>query len=172
MHTEWLEKLYEEELSGHLEWIMEKYFVNGSGKPDSTKTTEVVGIPYPHSSNYCTGQLRETAGRVSGLYHAIGWGLIQTIYLGWDQDAVKNAAKDHGAKEVQANQAKVDARVEERASKHKRYLANAEKHKRGPSAPSPVGQYIIDCEEIESNWPVLAEDMTLAIHANPTPGIY
>jgi hypothetical protein len=85
---------------------------------------------------------------------------------------VKNAAKNHGAKEAQANQAKADAREEERASKHKRYLANAEKHKHGPSAPSPVGQYIIDCEEIESNWPELAEDMTLAIHATPTPGIY
>ncbi|RYO79484.1 hypothetical protein DL762_008142 [Monosporascus cannonballus] len=91
---------------------------------------------------------------------------------GWDQDVVEKAAKNHGAKEVQANQAKADAREEKRASRHERYLANAKKPKFGPSAASPVGQYIIDCEEIESNWPDLAEDMTLAIHATPTPGIY
>lgn len=172
MHTEWLEKLSEEELSGHAEWIMEKYFFDGSGNPDSAKTTEVVAIPYPLHSDYRTGQLREAAGRVSGLHHATGRGSTQTIYLGWDQDAVKNAAKNHGAKEAQASQAKADAREEERASKHKRYLADAEKHKRGPSGSSPVGQYIIDCDEIESNWPELAEDMTLAIHATPTPSMY
>jgi hypothetical protein len=169
MHAEWLEKLSDEELSGHPEWIMEKYFVDGSGSPDPTKTTGVVGIPYPRFSNYRAGQLREAAGRVSGLHQATGWGSTQTIYLGWHQASVDKAAKDHGAKEARANKAKADARDAERASKHELYLSNARKR---PSPTSPVGQYMVDCEEIEGNWPDQAQDMTLAIHATPTPGIY
>jgi len=115
MHTEWLEK-QTEELSSHLEWIIEKYFVDGSGNPDPTKTAEVVGIPYPHSSNYRTGQLREAAGRVSGLHQATGWGSTQTIYLGWDQGAVKEAAENHGTKEAQANRAKAASCTRRKAS--------------------------------------------------------
>lgn len=172
MHTEWLEKLSGEELSGHPEWIMEKYFVDGSGNPDSAKTSAVVGIPYPRHSNYRTGQLRETASRVRGLHQATGLGTTQTIYLGWHEDAVKKAAKNHTAKEAQADQAKADAREEERASKHELYLAKAQKRKFGPTAASPIGQYIVDCEEIEGNWDELADDMTLAIHATSTAGIY
>jgi hypothetical protein len=169
MHTEWLGKLSEEQISGHPEWIMEKYFVDGSGSPDPTKTTEVVGIPYPRFSDYRTGQLREAAGRVGGLHQATGWGSTQTIYLGWDQASVDKAAKNHAAKEARANKAKADMREAERASKHESYLSNARKR---PGPTSPVGQYIVDCEEIEGNWPDLAQGMELAIHATPTPDIY
>jgi hypothetical protein len=172
MHMEWLEQLFEEELSGHPEWIMEKYFVDGSGKPDPAKTTKVVGIPYPLDSEYRAGQFSQAARRVSGLHQATGWGSTQTIYLGWDRHAVEKAAKDHAAKEERAERAKAAAREEERASKHRKYLANAKMLTPDYRAPSPIGHYIVDCEEIERNWPDLSQDMTLAIHGTPNHGIY
>ena len=172
MRTEWLEKLSGEELWGDPGWIMEKYFVDGSGNPDSTKTTEVVGIPYPRYSNYRTGQLLKAASRVRGLHEATGFGSTQTIYLGWNEHTVKKAAKNHATKEARADRAKADAREEERASKHELYLTNAQKPKFGPSATSPIGQYIVDCEEIERNWDELTDNMTLDIRATPTAGIY
>ncbi|KAK4110154.1 hypothetical protein N656DRAFT_758203 [Canariomyces notabilis] len=163
MHMEWLEQLSEEELSGHPEWIMEKYIVDGSGKPDPAKTTKVVGIPYPLDSEYRAGQLSQAARRVSS---------TQTIYLGWDRNAVEKAAKDHAAKEERAERAKAAAREEERASKHRKYLANAKMLTPDYRAPSPIGHYIVDCDEIERNWPDLSQDMTLAIHGTPNHGIY
>jgi hypothetical protein len=54
MYTEWLESISDDQISDHPDWIMDKYFVDGSGKPDPTKTAEVVGIPYPRSSDYRT----------------------------------------------------------------------------------------------------------------------
>lgn len=172
MHIEWFGNMSDEVLSGHPEWVMEKYFVDGSGQPDTTKTTEVVGIPYPRYSSYRTSQLCEAASRVGGLHQATGLGSTQTIYLGWDQDAVEKAAKDHGAKEALSDKAKADAREEERASRHERYLAEGQTSESGPRVPSPAGQYIVDCEEIEGNWPDMARDMKLAIRGTPTFGIY
>jgi hypothetical protein len=166
MHTEWLQSISDEQISGHPDWIMDKYFVDGSGKPDPTKTTEVVGIPYSRSSDRRISQLREALGRVSGLHQATGSGVsTQTIYLGWDQRAVKKAAKDHGSKEARARQAKGNAREERRTLKHERYLANSR-----TMIPSPVGQYIVDCEEIEQGYEVT--DLTLAIRATRTSGLY
>jgi hypothetical protein len=174
MHMEWLNQIPENLLSKYPEWIMEKYFVDGSGEPDRTKTAEVVGIPYSRSSDYrtCAVQLREAASRISGLHQATGLGSTETIYLGWDQGAVDKAAKDHRAKETQADKAKADSREAERAAKHKEYVAKAKKPKFGPSVPSPVGRYIVDCEDIESQWSDMADEMTLAIRATSTPGIY
>ncbi|KAK4203968.1 hypothetical protein QBC40DRAFT_262003 [Triangularia verruculosa] len=166
MHTEWLESLSEKELSGHPEWIMERYFLDTSGSPDPSKTTEVVGFPYHSTSSYSSGQLREAASRVTGLHHATGWGSTQTIYLGWDRDAVEKAAQEHAIKDRQAQQASADSREEVRALKHESYLARA------PKRTSPVGQYIIGCEDIESDWPELAENMKLSIRTTPTPGLY
>lgn len=100
MHTEWLEKLFPEALSDHPAFILERYFVDRSGKSDPTKTTDVVGIPYPCSSSYRSGQLRQAASGVKGLHHATGTGSTQTIYLGWDRKVVEKAAKNHAAKEA------------------------------------------------------------------------
>ncbi|KAK4034726.1 putative AT hook motif family protein [Parachaetomium inaequale] len=165
MHSDWLEKQSDEELSDHPKWIVEKYRC----QPDATKTTRVVGTSYPRSSIHRSGKLRKAAGRVAGLHEATGWGSTQTIYLGWDQDAVNKAAKDHAAKEARANKAKADAQEAERASNHATYLRNAQ---RRPSPTAPVGQYMVDCQEIESKWSDRAQGMILAIHPTHKRDIY
>jgi hypothetical protein len=85
--------------------------------------------------------------------------------LGWDERAVKEAAKDHGSKEARARQAMESVWEEQRTLKHDRYLASAK-----TMVPSPVGQYIVDCEKIERGYEV--KDLTLAIRATRTSGLY
>ena len=173
MYAEWLERQSEEQLSDNPKWVMDKHFVDSSGKPYPTKTTKVIGIPYPPLSNYRSSQLRDAAGRISGLHQATARGCsTQTVYLSWDRDAVEQAAKHHAAREAQASQARADAREAERAARHEKYLADAKKPESGPRGPSPIGQYMVDCEEIEGGWPDLADDMTLDIGITSEPGIY
>lgn len=175
MHTEWLDEQLDELLSGYPDWLMERYFLDGSGKPDTAKTTKVVGISYPRSSDYRTGKLREAASRIRGLHQATGIGLTQTIYLGWDRNAVGMAAKSHAVNEPQAHRAKLDARERERASRHNEYLTATRNFSDfGSVVASPVGQYMIDCETIERGFSriVGGSEMTLAIHKTTTLGVY
>ncbi len=182
MHSEWLAKVSPEELSGYSRWIMEKYFVDGAGNPDSTKTTEVVGIPHHRGENPAPRTLRQAVGWVSGLHHATGVGSTETVYLGWDLEAVKKAARDHAAKEAQEGQAKMDAfdnkmagywakaeaRETERALRHEQRLADPQKWNL-----SPVGHYKVDSLAITSAWLVEPDDMRLTIWTclGPT-GVY
>ena len=182
MHREWLAKVSAAELSGYSRWIMEKYFVDGAGNPDSTKTTEVVGIPHHRGENPAPRTLRQAVGWVSGLHHATGVGSTETVYLGWDLEAVKKAARDHAAKEAQEGQAKMDAfankmagywakaeaREAERALRHEQRLADPQKWNL-----SPVGHYKVDSPAITSAWLVEPDDMRLTIWTclGPT-GVY
>ena len=86
MHTEWLKKLTPEQLSSHLDWVMDRYILS-SGRPDHTKTTTVVGMPLPrHNSYRPVSQMHEAASKVTGLYQATGLGpKTQTIFMGWIQ---------------------------------------------------------------------------------------
>ncbi|KAK3314338.1 hypothetical protein B0H66DRAFT_595073 [Apodospora peruviana] len=102
MHSDWLESQSEEQLSGHPEWVLEKYFLDRSGKPDRKKTTTPIGIPYPCDSNHRTSQFREAVAKVSGLHNATEHGSkTQTIFLGWSKKDVDKAAKEHAGKEAQ-----------------------------------------------------------------------
>ncbi|KAH6623406.1 hypothetical protein F5144DRAFT_623373 [Chaetomium tenue] len=175
MHAEWLARQSDEFLSGHPGWVIEKYFVDRSGEPATTRTTRVVGIPYPLSSNRLPGQLRQAAQQLCGLHHATGFGTTQTIYLGWNRGAVEEAATHHAAEESRANQAKADVRERERAFSHDKYLASIRNpYDSGAVVPSPVGQYMIDCPEIEANYSddVRNFDLTLEIHETSRLGVY
>ncbi|CAJ2501059.1 Uu.00g039120.m01.CDS01 [Anthostomella pinea] len=142
MHMEWLDQLTPDEMANYPEWIMQRYFLDASGKPDTTKTKSPVGFPLPRHSQYRASQVLEAATKVYGLRHSTGFGDTQTIYLGWDQAAVDKAAKGHAAKEARSRKAKETEREEERASAHAEYLAEAKRSK-GAKESSPVGGYIV-----------------------------
>ncbi|KAL4784615.1 hypothetical protein BJX76DRAFT_367481 [Aspergillus varians] len=174
MHREWVDTLTPEYLAGYPDWAMDAYFLQaGDRQPDRTRTTTVVELPFPLSSQYRVGQMQEAAGKVVGLYHEMGRGpKTQTIFMGWNEAAVKAAARGHAAKEKKKLQAEEREREDERAEMHKEYL-QASKKKRGRNAkPSPVGSYIVDCEDIESNWPDLAQDLSLDVHDTDEPGVF
>ncbi|KAF3012312.1 hypothetical protein E8E14_001206 [Neopestalotiopsis sp. 37M] len=168
MHAEWLDKLTPEELSGHPNWVMEKFFLS-NGEPDPTKASTVVGIPLPQFSSYRAGELREAASKVPGLHQATGSGPnTQTIFLGWDQRAVTKAASGHAATEAKKVQDAKEERDTERSEMHSDYLRSLKKNQKA----SPVGSYIIDCEEIEKEWPDQADDLNLDIRPTEGPDVF
>ena len=147
---------------------MEKYFVDHTGKPDPTRTAEVIGFPLDVWSSYRSGQLREAVDKVPGLHHDTGYGpSTQTIYVGWDQRSVAAAAKHHDMRETGKQVEESRARDKERSDKHTKYLARSKNR-----AASLVGTYMIDCEAIGRDWPDRADDMTLSIKTTRIPGVY
>ncbi|KAI8946969.1 hypothetical protein F4801DRAFT_562372 [Xylaria longipes] len=151
MHEEWLAQVTPEELSSHPNWTMEKYFLT-SGEPDCAKTTTVIGIPLDAHSRYRSSQICEAASKIAGLHQKTGHGpKTQTIFLGWDLTAVSQAAGGHAAKEREAAKAAEEEREKERAESHADYLKTLNREK-GRQTHSPIGTYIVDCEEIERGW--------------------
>jgi len=66
-------------------------------------------------------------------------------------------------------------REAERTARHEEYLAEmkqAKKERRPMPGPAPVGEYMIDCEAIEGEWPDMAEDMALSIRYDEALGAY
>jgi hypothetical protein len=87
---------------------------------------------------------------------------------------VKKAASGHAAKEkkeFEAPKKKIkeeeDELAAEKTEKHNEYLKSLKKKK---TNPSPIGGYIVDCEDVEKNWPDLADELNLDIHATGEPG--
>ncbi|ETS87113.1 hypothetical protein PFICI_00941 [Pestalotiopsis fici W106-1] len=149
MHAEWLDKLTAEELSSYPDWIMERFFLS-RGQADPTKTTTVVGIPVAPSSTYRAGQIREAADKIPGLHQVTGSGpKTQTIFLGWDRAAVAKAASGHAATEAKKVREADEEWEVERAEMHTDYLNSLKKKKKGSDPHSPIGSYMVDCQEIE-----------------------
>ncbi|GFN20842.1 AT hook motif family protein [Aspergillus tubingensis] len=166
LHQEWIAASDIEVLSSNPEWVIKKFFIRAGG-PDlyQTRTSTVVEVSFPRYSEYRPGRLREAADQVAGLHHDTGVGPeTQTIFLGWDKSAVREAAKEHANKERTEIQAREQRRENERAKMHADYLATLGRMK-GAAARNkwPVGSYIVDCHEIENGWPSLARDMVLEI---------
>jgi hypothetical protein len=84
---------------------------------------------------------------------------------------VGKAAKGHAAKEAKELQAAENEREDERAEIHTDYL-NTLKRKKGPRTYSPVGSYIIDCKQIEEEWPDRAGDLSLDIRQTKEPNVF
>jgi len=170
MHQEWLAQLTPKDLSGSPDFIMERYFVDGAGKPVKSRTKTPVGFPYDRDSSYRSGQLREAAEKVAGLHHATARGLAtQTIFLGWSKSAVEKAAKAHVASEEKEKKAEATKRMAERDAEYEEYLADNQDN---DGDGSPCGEYMIDCEYIEGEWPDSAEDMTISIHRTSNGGVF
>ncbi|KAI0162488.1 hypothetical protein BJ166DRAFT_591353 [Pestalotiopsis sp. NC0098] len=86
---------------------------------------------------------------------------IQTIFMGWNQADV-DKAKRLG----EANQPWAAGRVK----LHTDYLDTLEEdhtHQR-----SPLGRYLIYCDDIEENWPAYTDSLTLDIHRTRSPEVF
>ncbi|KAK3389741.1 hypothetical protein B0H63DRAFT_464248 [Podospora didyma] len=170
MHQEWLAQLTLEDVSGNPGLIMEKYFVDGAGKPVKSRTKTPVGIPHGHSSSFYCRQLREAAENVAGLHHATADGVAtQMIFLGWTKSTVEKAAKAHVAMEAKEKKAAADKKTAERDAEYEEYLADKQDD---DGDGSPCGEYIVDCEYIEDQWPDSAEDMTMSIQRTSRDGVF
>ncbi|KAI0809590.1 hypothetical protein GGR55DRAFT_695956 [Xylaria sp. FL0064] len=158
MHAEWLTQLTPEETSRYPEWAMKRYFL-ASGLPDRAKTTTVVGFPFEQHSSYTSGQTRTAADDISGLHHETGHGpQTQTVFR-------------HAGNEAAALKAANEGREAERTKLYNDYLKTL-KRKKDPKIFSPVGTYLVNCEEIEGQWPEQADDLGLTIRKTEESGIY
>ncbi|RAK88595.1 hypothetical protein BO79DRAFT_228629 [Aspergillus costaricaensis CBS 115574] len=151
LHQEWIAASNIEVLSSNPEWVIKKFFIR-AGEPDpyQTRTSTVVGVSFPRYSEYRPGRMREAADQVAGLHHDTGVGPeTQTIFLGWDMSAVREAAKKHANNERTVIQAREQRRENERAKIHADYLATLGRMK-GAAArnKSPVGSYIVDSRDM------------------------
>ncbi|KAM7187076.1 hypothetical protein V8F20_011144 [Naviculisporaceae sp. PSN 640] len=173
LHYEWLEGLTLGEIAKYPDWAMERFFLSESGQPDPTITTAPLGFPFDISSNYTSGNLRKAVDDIPGLHHATAFGSNQTIYVGWDKSAVEKAAKEHGAKQGEADMVKENKREAERAEKHKEYLDRLKLYGTEDCELDPTGRYMIDCEKIEGGWfDMGTENMTMLIRRGGGPGLY
>ncbi|KAL4969040.1 uncharacterized protein BDV14DRAFT_166165 [Aspergillus stella-maris] len=180
MHREWLDTTKIEDLESSPEFVMDKFFLSGVGedrRPDRGRTKSVVEVPLPRSSEYRARLVREAAAQVEGLHFETGTGpRSQVIFMGWDVDAVKKAVKGQAAREKKQleDEKKLARQLEkerdaDRAKMHKDYLQTLKKKK---ATPSLVGSYIVDCKDVESEWPEDAEDMALDIGSTDEPGVF
>ncbi|RYP24161.1 hypothetical protein DL765_000656 [Monosporascus sp. GIB2] len=158
--TKLLKKLLKE---GKLdkEFLFKKYFLGPSGKPDNTKTTEVLAVPIPPSSHYRKGRVIDGARNVRGLYYEFG--SRDTLYTGWDRVVVARAASAHGAKAERQRKQEKDERDRKRKSMYSDYMREAQRAK-GEKGWSHVGRYIVDCKQIEGQWPEETKIMRLSIY--------
>ncbi len=162
----------EEMVDSYPDALFKKYFLDPEGRPDKTKTVEVLAVPIPRGSGYRKGKVLEAAEKIRDLHHDFGVaGTTEALYIGWDRAAVAKEAKGHAKRAERKRKQEIDERVQERRSMHSDYLREAQRA-RGKDAWSPVGRYIIDCAMIESEWPKDAEDMTLDLQETDQAGIF
>ncbi|OJJ70404.1 hypothetical protein ASPBRDRAFT_31298 [Aspergillus brasiliensis CBS 101740] len=176
LHQKWLSKCDMEALSYHPDWVMQKYFVPAHEQNSSHKrTTTVIGVFLPRFVEDRSGPMREAAYKVEGLHHQTVMGSEKrAIFLGWDGAAVMRAANQYANVEVRNDIPWEQMREIERAEMHAEYLDKLKRMKgaEAQKAKSPVGSYIVDCEEIENQWSDLADDMTLDIHDTEQKGTF
>lgn len=173
MAAEWYNQLPLKEMAeSYPDATIVRYFLDISGKPDRTKTTDVLAVPI---SDYRKGKVIEAAKKVGGLHFTF---VPNTLYIGWDRAAVAREVAGHWdkvererKKEERERKQEMDARDKERKSMHSDYLREAQKAK-GKKLWSPVGEYIVDCETIESGWSNDVEDLSLDVCETDNPGVF
>lgn len=168
MQAEWLGRVPGEYLASHPELLLKKYgFIDDDGAPNHSNT-EVVGVPFPSDSDYRTSKFRGAANRIPGLHHSTYHGHEQMIFVGWDKVRVAAACSNRRGEEEREVQAAEQAREKRRSDQHERYLKNRDPYE----VQTVVGKYIVDCKEIEDEWPDLTRNITLSIRPTSTKDLF
>ncbi|KAF7176372.1 hypothetical protein CNMCM7691_002501 [Aspergillus felis] len=108
--------------------------------------------------------------KITGLHHMRAFGpKTQVIFMGWDRGSVGKAANQHPVEEARRLQDEEDERENERERLHMDYLNSRSQQTENVT---PVGNYIVDCETIEREFPDMADDLSLDIHRTDTPGVF
>ncbi|KAK8209412.1 hypothetical protein IWZ01DRAFT_317703 [Phyllosticta capitalensis] len=140
------------------------HYLNEDGKPDPSKTTEVVVMS---QSLVPLGVDLQRA--VPGLYTAPcrcdRWGFSNIICIGWDRSAVMRTVQEENEKEAAALKRKEELKRqrlqdewEGTVEPHRRYLSQRKNLKEEPKSfelQQCIGSYIIRCDKISGGWTVL-----------------
>lgn len=162
LHQKWLSDESVEEIarSPNPYFLMEKCFLT-DGKPDCNKTPAPICIPLNNLMEEQIAKLVGVSKGVTGLHHKHALGRTKRVlFMGWIQEEVEKAASEYPEREV----ALKAERIAKRNQAHMDYLASR--------VDTPVGSYIVDCDQIERQWPDLPIDMRIEIHTTDTPGLF
>ncbi|PGG96408.1 hypothetical protein AJ79_09603 [Helicocarpus griseus UAMH5409] len=172
MSAEWYDQLSLKDMAElYPDKLVERHFLDEMGEPDRNKATEILAVPLPAYSTYRAGRVRQAIDNVQGLCHETGGFANElTLFVGWSPDAVSKLARGQAELVEKERQRRQQEREQERDSLHQEYLRDAVRTK--GSKKSPVGSYIIDCDEIDHQWPDESREMTLDIRETQTPYIF
>lgn len=167
MSDKWHNQLTMDEMvETHQEWVIKKYFLDASGHPDRTKMVGVLIVPVPFRSTKRAGKVIDAAKKVNGLHYGRRG---DYLCIGWSEAAVEVTVRDDAGR-FESEETYI-SRDEERNLMHTKYLREA-KSRHTKRGWSPVGSFIVDCDEIEAQWPKDADNMTLDLHKTDLPNVF
>ncbi|KAI0010647.1 hypothetical protein F4779DRAFT_638829 [Xylariaceae sp. FL0662B] len=174
MSAEWHDQLTtEEKLRIDPEGLMKKYFLDSEGRPDRTKTTEVLTIPI-RSYYYANleEKIRNAISKVSGLHYVLRKAcLAYVLHMGWDRDALEIAAADYRKKDIEIQREKEDRLARLPENRHSKYVQAAQAAgARGRTDWSPIGEYVVYCPPISFRWG--RYDMVMDLRGTEDPDIF
>jgi len=130
MHAAWLAQLTNEELAFYPDFIMQRYFLDDSGRPNRSDATlmRVEMFQFDHNNTWYLCALGNTVSDVAGLQiYTVRGPLSAIVCLGWDEAAVTNAASVCLQLEVEeqaAAAAAAEGRNADRRKVRNRYLSS------------------------------------------------
>lgn len=170
MQAEWLARVPADFIASEPRLLLLKYgFIDDDGKPVRGQK-DAIGIPFPQFSSYRASQFREAVDRVPGLHHSTYAGHTQMIYVGWSKQAVQAAGRGRAEQEAAEMDAATEKRQKERDTRHQRYLD--EFVDADDDVVDISGLYMVDCEDIEDEWPDLTDNMTLSVRETGALGVF
>lgn len=146
-----------------------KYFLDGDGNPDRTKTRDLILLPgYTPKSMALTGRVE----RVCGLHVADGGlgGASNVMVVGWDRARVNNKAHQIDMRQSPGRGIlRSNHDWDRQMMSHHRYVEELHNRARvlNPKAGSSfethnlIGKYVVKCEAIQHDWPVLSKQLRL-----------
>lgn len=162
MTEEWWDKLPPNLLASQSpSRFVKRYFLNSSGAPDLTKTPE----PMVLHGMYGKTEFRTAINSVPGLcFRESGYSPDVTFFVGWSKSAVDKAIRG----EAEAKEEAEEEQRRERQKEHEDYVRKSRSKK-----TSLVGQYIIECDYIDNEWPDDNDgEMGMSVQETDEPGIY
>jgi len=148
--------------------FLAKYFLDGHGQPDKTKTPDPLALP----GYDARPTLHAAAERIPGLEtHSGGSGDDRTIVIGWDRSAVWRHAGQIDAESWEKEAKHKQEAWENSLNKHRHFLKEqGRKAPRVESLKSYIGSYLIACQDLSAGWDT-TNDMTLDISDSSDPHV-
>lgn len=149
--------------------FLRKYFLDKDGSPDPTKTPGLILLP---GYNPRSLALAANVERVPALHVADGGlgGASNVMVIGWDRDRVNNKAHDI---DMQQTDGRGILRSSDNWDRQMMIHHNYVKERRSraktsnPEAATSfdidyvTGQYVVSCDYVQHNWPVLSKQLRL-----------
>lgn len=148
--------------------FLQKYFLDDHGRPDRSKTPDVLAL----SNQSDVDKVHVACRAVVGL-HSVSGGRYNgnMVFVGWDLEGVTDARRAHIVAAERLHVNIHDAISLATSLRHAGYLDDVEC--RNPGAMKTlVGRYILDCSGIVQEFGHLNSEMSLDVEETGSPGVF